>query len=1069
MGQLRIYNTNKIQVYPEQGESSDDERIRDVVNNSIEYLVDTAVGRIIALVRADAPQVKGRDRANFYVEFEPDMPGDLPTQLVARLDRHESTTEWEFFKDEPRWSIPWTVTASELNAPGQLQYDVGRVLTIEELIRDNQPLDLGFRGHDDAASVISYYLAREVPNVTLAVASNGRKKVIQSAAMVLQPGSYEYFEPLNEPTKTRISNVLAELRSKAKTHYIDTSVRAVKSFEDAVEEEPIRALENIDGLHDYLGDGESEYTADAEMDSDAVRMVISRTETLRTGENPDSGPHCRVLAAQTRKQGIARIAGEIKDTRAAVSDRAEETALKKVEQDLNELAGRPVDDAHDAITTLENRILEGRFEPNTGDERVDDILVLHAKVESVDVEPFDEQSVLQAVYADIKERKDQIQERKLAEYIESIDAWKRNLPADGARQSRDIALSSERLESAFAELETVRHDSDSLSKPLDGYNDIVRRIRDGSVLDDQHRQKLPGHFDQRMQNYREEVVTARVENLKQECSELIQSKAESLTRRKEYEILGDIGYAINNDYPPRFDYYNDFRKLIRSAAGDSLLSQATDTKLKGFLINQLETRKKEVKEEFTDQMASRFGGYRDDFIERRTAQGGIQFAMDGLFSVSAYLDTSESRAGLSGIPSDYASALRQLKTGNYDILVKSDAQELRKKVKKDRSQRLGELRGEYKAELRSQLITSVGELEDLFSGEQRVKLLRKYEKALKGYLNPSGIPNPRPQSSEARDCITEFRTGVEKLHGDFEPEVGHGRQSTVDHDREYLDTEDRKELKREAKSTVSGLYRESQNDIIDRSVSESVNNIKRGLSGTEESVEGLRDAMDQMDDIVRYLESESTQANLPESTVEDFSILDSNIVTDSQKKRYRREMIQEVDEIVDGISNLQRKTFSEIIRQRLERIDTQYQSPSERIVRYHAIRMLLNEEPRHKLKFVPHEMVLKSKHLAEGVMRECRQNWRGHIGDLIERERVKMVPPIEERLGELEEDHGGFGKKLRVKVGDAGWRPRRIERLLRENSPVFIRYYQLTFRHGAISCDTYHATIERLKTVWINA
>jgi hypothetical protein len=246
-----------------------------------------------------------------------------------------------------------------------------------------------------------------------------------------------------------------------------------------------------------------------------------------------------------------------------------------------------------------------------------------------------------------------------------------------------------------------------------------------------------------------------------------------------------------------------------------------------------------------------------------------------------------------------------------------------------------------------------------------------------------------------------------------------------------------------------------------------VNNIKRGLSGTEESVEGLGDAVDQMEDVVNHLESRPIQNGVPQSTRENFEIFDSDIVTDSQKERYRREMIQEVDEIIDGISNLQRKKFNETITQRLAVIETDYQSPYDRIVRYHAIRMLLNGKARRKLKSVPHKIVMESTHLAEGVMAECKQTHEARIDELIEQERAKMVPRIQQRLREVGGGSYRLVKKSRGLVEDAGLRPQKVVGILRENSPTFTQYCKLYFRHGAISYDTYSATVERLKAEWL--
>ena len=78
-----------------------------------------------------------------------------------------------------------------------------------------------------------------------------------------------------------------------------------------------------------------------------------------------------------------------------------------------------------------------------------------------------------------------------------------------------------------------------------------------------------------------------------------------------------------------------------------------------------------------------------------------------------------------------------------------------------------------------------------------------------------------------------------------------------------------------------------------------------------------------------------------------------------------------------------------------------------------------------------------------------------------------MVPRIQQRLREVGGGSYRLVKKSRGLVEDAGLRPQKVVGILRENSPTFTQYCKLYFRHGAISYDTYSATVERLKAEWL--
>ena len=253
MSKFIIYNTNKSQVFPEDEEhnqKSDD--IDTYIDNAIEYYINNRKNRIIALVRADAPQVEGRDKANFYVEFNSDTSKSLTKELVNRLDQHSSNTEWNFHTDEPRWATPWFVAESEVDDPADLEFSTPSILTVQDLIQDGRALDFGFSGYEDAATVLSYFTGQENAQASYAIASNGRKRVIQSAELVLQPGRHDNFELLSEDTRDQIAQRHNELKSDAKLSYQDETIEFINSIQDAPELNPIQVLDDLHNLDGYV-------------------------------------------------------------------------------------------------------------------------------------------------------------------------------------------------------------------------------------------------------------------------------------------------------------------------------------------------------------------------------------------------------------------------------------------------------------------------------------------------------------------------------------------------------------------------------------------------------------------------------------------------------------------------------------------------------------------------------------------------------------------------------------------------------------------------------------------------
>lgn len=1064
MAELRIYNTNKIQVYPDEPVSGGSEKIQDVVNNAIEYLIDTTEGRIISLVRADAPQVEGRDKANFYVEFKPDHPGDLPTQLVSRLNQHESDTDWDFYKNEPRWRIPWSIAEYEFNTPGQLEYDIGRLLAIEKLVQDTNPLDLGFSSYDYAAAVINYYLARNLHRVTFAVATNGRKKTIRSAEMVLQPGSYDNFECLNGKTENLISDQLAELRATAESYYIDISVQKIKSVENAVETSPIQVLKDIDTLFNYMSNDSAHPTEDSGFNADEVQSVISRTETLRTGGQIGSGPDSTVLRDETRKRGITTIASTIKETRASLLERVEELVLERVNRSLNEVADGPVDPAYDAITTLETRIFNRQFEDDAQIEGVDNILSWHEKVDSVDIEKFSNESLLQSIYKRIKQTKDQIKKRKLSNCIESIDSWKMTLPTDGTPQSREIAVYTEKLESAFINFKSVKHDSDSLTEPLAGYNTIVKRARSGSVLDEQQQSKLSSHFEKRMEEYRHQVREVRMKSLQREFSNLIRTKAKSISHRQEFEILERVGYAINLEYPPKHDYYNDFRALIKNVARDQLLSSTHETALKKDLKGQLEDRREKLKQEYINQIVTAFNNQRDEFTHANKKQGGIQFAVAELGEVREYMRSRDAQMTLREVSADYESNLRQLKYGTYDILDESEIRKIRQRVAKARKQKVRDLRSKYKAQIVSELDVSLYKLSELLNARGAITLFRQLKSVLNQEIGPRSIQHPQSHSKEARVYISQFGNAVRKLNGNFEPDVNFTNRLYRAGNEKYLESEERNRIRTNTNQEIEKLIAQTQDGIIDRFISEFVDHTQRNIIPDNGSIKKCANAAVRLREVINYLESSTIEKSLTRETREYFKPLEFEILTDSQKSQYHERLSTKATQLLDQVQTRQRKKFTESFETVLENVE---QDPSlyDRILAYHELLLLLRQSHSHEFERVPSELRRDYQHLPERLMIECRETQCDRLEERINQQTEKMIRQMEQSLEEESKDLDNRNDIVgNFKDYVAKGKRASFVHKLSKNCEMFDRYEALRREHGVISHEQYKHAIDRLKT-----
>lgn len=1068
MSQFRIYNTNKIQVYPETQQVGVQENIKDYVNNAIEYVVDTTEKKIISLVRADAPQVEGRDKANFYVEFEADRAEELPSQFVSRLNQHQSDTDWEFHTSEPRWRIPWFIAESDLTSRDRLDHDIGRTLAVEKSVQNNESLDLGFKTYETAGAVINYFLQCCSQETTLAVATNGRKRTIQSAEIVLQPGAYDNFESLNERTENLVSDQFADLKATAESSYIETPVRNVKAVEQAAESKPIRALKDLNRLYRYTEKGVTRDDETYEYRTEEAQSVIPRIEALRTGERYESGPLARVLPGDRRKEGIIQIADDIERRRSSLLEETSEVVTEKIDEQLHRLVQHSVDSAHARVITLEETTPATESEPVTQYDSVNIILRLIVRVQSVAIGDFDKQRLVRSINNRISETKQEIRERKLAGYTEAIDSWKTDLPRANRSNSDEIAVYIRKFQSGSSELARVAGDSDLFEESVTKFNAIVSHLLGGEVLTQQQRKRVQQHFTTVIREYREEARHDTRQSYQENVSDTIRSKSEGLTKPEEHDRLEKSGYVFVDEYRSGYDYHGDFQEIIRNVGADRLLTQDQQKAVIQNLKAQLDDRKETVIGEYFQEKRSEINRCRDRFVDDCRDRIGIWHAIEELNQLGTFMrSTGVSMPDVQSISQNYYSHLLDLKFQRGDILTDSTCRELKQHVETARNNKIDELRAEYKTRVRERLEQSLEKTANAIDGKDAIKLLETVKQILAGVKN-SQNRHVSPSRGSRRSHIAESRKFVNDLNQKLPPGVEFRNELHERKHRDRLSSSEIDEIRAHGIRKAEQLVQSAQQDFIDRSVTDLRNHIETSILQGTHSMEPCIDALQRLEHIQSHINSVTVKDTIAPATERRLFIFDDNLLTDSHEQDFHNRIIEFTNGEIETLETQLEAMFDQKCSAYLETVESEEDSRRKRILAYNELEVLLEQPNTREFDRIDDTLVHAARLLNGEYLRESRQNKRETTVEKKRKQVTRMAGDITDTLKREQEQPENpvraLGKFKRV-VRQSG-KPNTVSGL-REACQGWKEFEDLYKRHHAMSKSTYQSEKEQLISVII--
>jgi len=910
MSKFIIYNTNKSQVFPDdrgRNEKSDDIDI--YIDNAIEYYINNRKNRIIALVRADAPQVEGRDKANFYVEFKSDTSENLTKELANRLDEHSSNTGWKFHTDEPRWAMPWFVAESEVNNPADMEFSTVSILTVQDLIQDRKALDFGFNGYEDAATVLSYFSEKENTQASYAIASNGRKRIIKSAELVLQPGRHDNFELLSEGTRDQIAQRHDELKSDAKLFYQDETLELITSIQNAPELSPIQTLDDLHNLDTFVSNNNMSIS-DLELHSSSASDAITRINAVKNRRSIDTAPPVQFLDSNQREKTIADAQNLIREHKSELDQNLIDRVLSSLESHLTELEQEPPGSVINEVSEIEDQLANGQpraYSPNTGKNAISRIFELVSHIKTSEFLDHDKRNNLYHLVRDrMSEFKSDLREQRKEKIEDEINACVKSFPSKNSADAHDILNNLEHITNNIDNLSKLSGLPDKVHRHEKNINKTIDRISSDKIIETEVKKELQTLFANRIEGYELKVIRGKKKSIEQRVDEKVKSLKSDLPKEKEYEIYSktSINYIFDEKNPTKYQELNEFEKIYRDIKKEKVFSENDVNEMRDKIKRKLNHRRREIVEQEKEEILQRAQDKREDIIRRKSVDGKENIPLQ-VRKISKIRDYLRGKIDQKGLPDEvrlpYLQNLRVLsERTNHGVLNSEQISQIRSKLEKDRNERIRELNKKYKQHIQRQLEEDISRLDTVLGDEYRLKV--QVEKRIRNYIDTKS--NSYISKSNFSDLDPKYRQIInhiiELINKSKNPDT-------------VISQEDRNQIRGSIVHDLDEHISRAQNDLLEKQKTEfseylsenySVNNDKE----THKLIKELRQ-------IKLRIQDGATAHSVPDTAIEKLKMINSNELNSSHKKEFANHFVPKIENLIEALrerigDNLKTKIFN---------------------------------------------------------------------------------------------------------------------------------------------------------------
>ncbi|WP_135305434.1 hypothetical protein [Haloarcula amylovorans] len=893
MSSLKIYNTNGILVYSSESASEKNcINIQPFIDNVVEFCIDTNKSRIIALIQANAPQVKGRDKANFHVVFENEDPVTLPASLVSELKKLANRTNWEFYTTTPRLSVPWLVAQNEDRTPESLDLDIGPLFTVRRLIEEQKPLDFGFTGFEQATQALSYFLKQRNKQATYAIASNERKGPIRSAELVLVPGRTNNFKILTPETRDRIATKSEALRSETESYYLEDTSKLVEAVVTDPGLTPIQSLEELHRLERYFCDPDKSEFTESSFQSKHGREALARMVAIRDEDSVRDTPPLEILDQRTRDEIVSELRDSIASKRKAYDDNIDEKIREAVNQHLSQLGEERAEFQFRELNTIEERLSEGgdshqsvRLEPA---EKIFEVI---DQIESSNIlDRSKKHSLTNATRNAIKERKTELRDETEKNLNGQIQTWTRNLPSPDSAQAVTVAGSIGALQAA------VRNPGRTIptevldSEQRDALERLVESIHSSEILHENQRTRLQRTLCNELAEYESDVVAEREDELRAKVDDHIKWVKEAFLPKQQHEIFSEWRNVFDQFADVDNRVVASFRDISEEIENEEIFSASKKKQLKSYMCTQLEDREKTLREQEVKRYQYRIKSLREEAIESALRSGDRTKAIELVRSVERYLD---GRASQSTLPEEldlsYRRRLRTLSGDDeHEILVSDDIKEIKSRVAESRSETLKELREQELTSIRNKFETNVKRLFRQLNDDptNQINVFR----SLLDYLRPKSsttsndmlAPDP-PQGFEER-----VQTVLELI------------KRTRGTDR-VLSREHQKDLRQDFETILDSFLETAMDELVEERVQEVTTFIRSQNTGPDAGIEEIEESIDTVETIRRAVKEQRTIAELPDEVETYIQQMTGDFIHRSYRFDFGQQIVSQADDVLDDL------------------------------------------------------------------------------------------------------------------------------------------------------------------------
>jgi len=791
MSELRIFDPQRIQVYPNSGDKTEaTEQVLANLRNTVPLYVDLSSLRVLTLLYGTKSSKPSHRSTYHLVEYLGDGRDTLFSDFVTDLHSLETSEGWDFDEAiDPKFRMPWFLGSAAPQSLTDLGFTQRSQFVVESALDDDAKFTFGIEDYETAASLVTHLTLRTNTDATIAISPEGRHAAIGSAELVLDPTS-DHFAQLDDQTTDQLREYIDEVDNLVRSKLEDPALTAV----DLIKVEAVHRRQYYQELSRLQEIIESSRTRTG-FETDAAARAAELTLAVRNGETID-GIDPTFANKTTREKLVSTVRQRVQEELTKVEEHIEEHILAEFETQVDRLEDQDID-LRTKVEALRMMRAELRGDEIENSDVFPDPL---SKVSSLfdEFHPFDpaeKDDFREAVQHRITLHLERLKAKQKAEYRMRFKAAFEELESESTEvDSREEIQDLVSHLSAIQEvLDDPSAETDVDSAAVGSVRALTRDILTDSVLEgddllDELKNKVSEFQNKRRNKTKQQLYT----DLKEFVDERLRSTGTRDRPVDAYERLEQArGLCSRAPDPVEDSTLEEFRAKIVAVNDHPLLGSLHKKRLRDQLADHISKAIDEVRAEKRKRIVKTISSHLrllDDesrkstvstlkALDRRIEKSGVKSEKDLTIEdeqVSRVRDTLEEIADLH-------------ERGFFDD---SDVEWVKESIREEISERITEIREEEEEAVED-------EFETFFEGmaneppEERIRLFRSVKAILSG--RQKRLPDGRGGETAKRlleklrnDYVvlsdaqqTEFRTQFQERLTEEITEVQQHLESTL--------------------------------------------------------------------------------------------------------------------------------------------------------------------------------------------------------------------------------------------------------------------------------------------------